>query len=286
MFHVSFGWQVAWTAAVVVGLLSVLLRTLPWRRARWLGLGVREIAVMLALYGAWCFVGAWTLRDTSGAVRRGEDIWAAERQLHLLSEAAVQYPLLPHPWLVHAADTYYIYGHFNMLIAAVAWTWLRHRDAYAELRRAVILFSLSATLVQIVPVAPPRLLPGHLVVDTALRYGESVYGPGGIGAPSQLAAVPSVHVGWSILVALTVVRRSTSRWRCLAPLHPALMGVVVVATGNHYWADGAVSVLLLGLTWAVLRVADAAAVRRRRAPIPRVLAGPPLDSPTPTSLDA
>jgi hypothetical protein len=40
------------------------------------------------------------------------------------------------------------------------------------------------------------------------------------------------------------------------------MAVVVVATGNHYWADGAVSVLLLGLAWASVRAA--AAVRRRQ----------------------
>jgi hypothetical protein len=174
---------------------------------------------------------------------------------------------------VHLADAYYVYGHFNVLIAALAWTWLRHRDSYARLRRVIILFSLSATLVQVVPVAPPRLLPGHLVVDTATRYGESVYGPGGIGAPSQLAAMPSVHVGWSLLVAVTVIRLSQSRWRWLALLHPLVMSVVVVATGNHYWADGAVSVVLLGLASLVLLVPKARLSRRPargvRVPAPR-----------------
>ena len=93
--------------------------------------------------------------------------------------------LLPHHHLTEVANAYYIYGHFNMLIAMLAWVWLRHRQAYARLRLIIIVFTLMATAVQILPVAPPRLLPGHLVVDTPTVYGQSVYDAGGLGAVSQ-----------------------------------------------------------------------------------------------------
>ena len=73
--------------------------------------------------------------------------------------------------------------------------------------------------------------------------------------------MPSIHVGWSLLFAITFIRLSPSRWRFLSLLHPLFMGTVVVVTGNHYWADGAVSVVLLLLTFVLLAGWDA--LRRR-----------------------
>ena len=95
--------------------------------------------------------------------------------------------------------------------------------------------------------APPRLLPQLGFKDLALDYGQSVYGSLGSGIPGQLLAMPSLHVGWSVLVAWTVVRLGRSRWRWLAVLHPLLMAYVVVVTANHWWLDGVVSCGLLAL---------------------------------------
>ncbi|RZS80199.1 PAP2 superfamily protein [Motilibacter rhizosphaerae] len=248
MFHLSFGWRTAAELCAAWALLGLALALLPWRWARIGALAARECAVMVGLYGVWMLVGAYTLHDERGAVRRGQDIWSAERALHLPSEAWVQRPVSGTPLLAHAADAYYIYGHFTVLTICLAWTWWYHRSAYARLRRLIIVATLLATAVQVVPVAPPRLLPGHLVVDLGTEYGETVYGPGGLGAASQLAAMPSIHVLWSTLVGLTVVVLWRSRWRWLGLVHPVTMSLVVVVTGNHYWADGAVSEVLLAVS--------------------------------------
>jgi hypothetical protein len=100
-------------------------------------------------------------------------------------------------------------------------------------------------------VAPPRLMPGLGFVDTAMRYKESVYSPGGIGDATQLAAMPSVHVAWAVFIAVAVIAVSSSRWRWLIIVHPAATIFAVVATANHWWLDGIVAAALLPVSVAV-----------------------------------
>ncbi|HEY3556236.1 MAG TPA: phosphatase PAP2 family protein, partial [Kribbella sp.] len=48
---------------------------------------------------------------------------------------------------------------------------------------------------------------------------------------------------------------SPSRWRWIGPVHAVLMTVIVVVTGNHWWLDGIVAVLVLVLcAWTVFGV--------------------------------
>jgi membrane-bound ClpP family serine protease len=91
------------------------------------------------------------------------------------------------------------------------------------------------------------------MVDTAMRYGQSVYGSVGGFNADQLSAMPSVHVGWALLVALVVVQVSKSRWRWLALAYPGLTVLAVTVTANHYWLDGIVAALILGLVLLVQR---------------------------------
>jgi uncharacterized membrane protein YbhN (UPF0104 family) len=102
--------------------------------------------------------------------------------------------------------------------------------------------------------------------DLALQYGQSVYGAFGSGVADQLSALPSVHVGWALLIAFFVVTVSTSGWRWLILLHPVATIFVVVATANHWWLDGIAAGFLMALA---LPVTDAIERRRRR----RVAAG-------------
>jgi hypothetical protein len=71
-------------------------------------------------------------------------------------------------------------------------------------------------------------------------------------AADQLSAMPSVHVAWAVLIGYYMWRISSSRWRYVGPVHACLTALVVVVTGNHWWADGFVAVLILcGCAWAV-----------------------------------
>ena len=98
---------------------------------------------------------------------------------------------------------------------------------------------------RLIPLAPPRMYPGLGFVDTAHQYGQSVYGAVGTGISDQLSAMPSVHVGWAVLVGLAAVLFGTSKWRWVVVAHPVLTIAAVTVTANHWWLDGIVAVVLL-----------------------------------------
>jgi len=228
----------------------------------------REAATLLALFALWQYAGSFSVMSTDEALTRAQWLWDAERAVHMPSEAAVQQFFLPHPLLVQVCNLYYAGLHFPVLIACLIWLFARHRGRYRYVRTTVVLFTASALLMQLIPVAPPRMLASDGMVDTAIQYGQSVYGKVGGFEANQLSAMPSVHVGWALLVALVVVHVSRSRWRWLALAYPAVTTVVVVATANHFWLDGVVAALLLALAFVVQRAGRAARRRVRGAGTP------------------
>ena len=249
---------------------AALLRRGGTRPGAGAGRFVREAALFFALFGLWQYAGSFSLLGPDGAIDRGMWIWQAERSVHLPSETALQQVFLPHPLLIQGFNLYYDILHFPALLGCLIWLFVRHRDRYGEFRTTLVASTAASLLIQLVPVAPPRLLPGTGMVDTALRYGQSVYSAAGGFDADQLSAMPSVHVGWAILVAVGVITATRSRWRWLALAYPVLTMLAVVVTANHYWADGIVAAVLLA---AVLAVQSA--IRRQLAAAPRLHSGQP-----------
>jgi hypothetical protein len=251
-------WDTAALAAAALVVFSVALRAARRPAAVAAGALARETAIVLGLYAVWQWAGAFAVTKVTGAEANGRAIWHAERLLRLPSELWLQRAFLPHPLLVQALNVFYAVVHVPALIIFLLWLFVRHRDVYARWRNVGAVLTGACLLIQMVPVAPPRLLPALGFVDTGLRYGQSVYGPHGITIAPQLAAMPSVHVAWSVFIATSVVAVSPSPRRWLVVLHPLLTVLAVVATGNHWWADGVVAAGLLPM--AVLAVRGASAV--------------------------
>jgi hypothetical protein len=263
--------QVTWREAAIASLCALVLAALAvlasqraagprWGRVAKIAW---EAGLLLGLYALWQFAGSLSDASPLGAVRRAEWIWHFERAIALPSETAVQRVFLPHPLVVQALNLYYAVLHFPVMIGCLIWLFIRHRGRYWQVRTTVVLFTAGALLTQLIPVAPPRLLPGDGMIDTALHYGQSVYGPNtGIDA-DQLSAMPSVHVGWALLVAVVVVTTARSRWRWLALAYPALTVLAVTVTANHFWLDGIAAAALLALVLIAQRAA-----RGARVPVP------------------
>jgi len=246
-----------------------------WAKAarRW----AKELTLMLLLYGLWQFAGAWSVGRASAAVGRGRTIWSVERALHLPSERSAQRLVLPHPGLVHWLNVYYAVVHVPALAVCLVWLFVRHRDLYPKVRTALALVTGASLAIQLFPVAPPRLLPRLGVIDTGAVIGPSVYSRGAPGL-DQLSAMPSLHVGWALIVAGAVIWASTSRWRWLALAYPVATTFTVVVTGNHYWADGIAAGALCALALLIVSKAYPTSVR---VPVQPQTTG---DSPAPNSL--
>uniref|UniRef100_UPI002615F043 phosphatase PAP2 family protein n=1 Tax=Mycobacterium sp. TaxID=1785 RepID=UPI002615F043 len=123
-----------------------------------------------------------------------------------------------------------------------------------------------------------RMLPGF--VDTMAQdagagwWSTDASAPRGVGSfTNQFAAMPSLHVGWALAVAIGLITATRSRWRWAWLAHPIITLFVVVATGNHYWLDALAAGGLLALVFAVMPrpvIAD-----RERQPAGLRGAGPP-----------
>ena len=107
------------------------------------------------------------------------------------------------------------------------------------------------------------MLPSSGMVDTAIEYGQSVYSATAGFNPDQLSAMPSVHVGWAVLVAILIIGAARTRWRWLWLLYPAATTLIVAVTANHFWADGIVATAVL---LAVLAVQHLVTKLRRDTP--------------------
>jgi hypothetical protein len=251
MQTVSVTWEHSFEAAAVVAAIGAAMALSKDSRVRAVGAFAREVAVIGVLYGLWSLAGRIAGFSNRDAYARARWIERFEHDVFLPSERSVQHLILGHPLIVQFANLYYATMHFPMMFVFLIWLFWRHRDNYRPVRQVLGWTTLTCLIVQLVPVAPPRFLPG--IVDTGKLYNQSVYQHG--LAVDQLSTMPSVHVAWAVLVGFYTWRISRSRWRYIGPLHTVLTVFFVVATGNHFWLDGIVAAAILcGCAWAVFGV--------------------------------
>ena len=230
---------------------------------------LREAVLLALLWGAYS-LGRWVAAQHAGnAFFHADEVWSVERGLRLPNEADLQAWLMQWPLAVRAANSYYAWIHFPAAVACLTWLFIRFPRHYLWFRRALASITAAALLIHLLyPLAPPRMLPQHGFVDTGVRFGQSVYGPvaGSDGLANQFAAMPSMHVGWSIAVALALAAVTRGWLRALWFVHPVITFLVVVVTANHFWLDGLIAAGLVAIAVAV-------------QPWPGTDPGPDLDAP-------
>jgi PAP2 superfamily len=197
-----------------------------------------------------------------------------ERHLHLFGEAAIQraaHSVYGLPVLLGYA---YLTLHLTVTVAVLAWVYRNRRDVYPLLRNTLALASALAVVgYALYPTAPPRLagvgiadaVSGATSINLGSSFVSSLYNP--------YAAIPSMHIGFSLLVGAAIWRLARRRfWRIAGLVYPLLVLFVIVATGNHFFLDAAAGAAVAGV--AVVVTGVAATVRRRPCAEVRVTALP------------
>ncbi|KUL22954.1 phosphatase PAP2 family protein [Streptomyces regalis] len=216
---------------------------------------VRELLLVVGLFLVYKFGRQLATGHTAEAFRNADRVWDLERAVHLPGEGSVQNLLLHGDTLIHLANTYYATVHFPATAAFLIWLYLRRPAHYVWARRVLAAVTAAALVVHLTfPLAPPRMPAATGLIDTGQVYGPSVYGsPETDHLSNQFAAMPSLHFGWALMVAIGLIVATRSRWRLLWLLHPLLTLLVIVGTANHYWLDAIVATAMLGLALAVIR---------------------------------
>ena len=206
-----------------------------------------QLTLITALYLAYRVGRILASGEVGRAFDDAHTMWSFEQWLHLPSETAVQSFFVGRHFFAEAANLYYATAHFTFAVGALLWLWMFRPDFYRWTRNVMVGLTGSAMILHaVLPLAPPRMLPSFGFVDLGSMYGQSVYGPPASDKlANQFAAMPSLHVGWALVLSIALVLATRSHWRWLWLLHPLITTVVVVGTGNHFWLDAVAAMVLL-----------------------------------------
>jgi PAP2 superfamily len=194
------------------------------------------------------------------AVLHAHHIVDFERSIGIYVEPTVQSWIAPHEVPAMLANWMYVWGHWPVILATMIWLAWQHREVFLRLRDGMLISGALGMVVFLTyPVAPPRLA-GLGLVDTVTDHSRTYYVLQSPLFVNQYAAVPSLHVGWNLLVGIAIVTAATSvSLRAVGFAMPVLMAVAVVATANHYLVD-----VVAGVAFALLGHAGALVLERRR----------------------
>ncbi|MET0927978.1 MAG: phosphatase PAP2 family protein [Aeromicrobium sp.] len=224
-------------------------RTSGGRSSRSVGRAMLELAIITTLYLGYRFGRLVGLGREDVARTHAELVHQAERLLHLPSEASIQAAVAHVPDVYELANHYYVTLHFPVIVAFLLWGFFaRPRPEYLWARNLLITQTALALVIHIAfPLAPPRMFPQWGFVDTMQVFGPDAYDGAGAAVANQYAAMPSLHIGWAVLVAVVLVRTAPRPLATMGVLHAVTTVLVVVITANHWLLDGMVATALLGV---------------------------------------
>ncbi|MFJ9668271.1 phosphatase PAP2 family protein [Streptomyces sp. NPDC101219] len=217
-----------------------------------------EILLIAVSYWTYSLVRNAVPEQKAQALRNADWIWEVQQQLGIAVEESVNHAVNSVTWLVVGMNYYYATLHFVVTLGVLVWLYRSHPGRYAATR--LVLFATTGVALvgyYLFPLAPPRLMNGGSFIDTVMVH--QTWGSMASGnlknMSNQYAAMPSMHIGWSVWCGLTVFALASVPWvRVLGLLYPALTLVVIVATANHFWLDAVGGVLCLSFGYAVARL--------------------------------
>lgn len=200
-----------------------------------------EILLIAVSYWLYSLVRNAVPEQKAAALRNADWIWSLEHTVGLAFEETVNQAVNSVTWLIVSMNYYYATLHFVVTIGVLVWLFRRHPGRYAATR--LVLFATTAVALlgyYLFPLAPPRLMNGGGFIDTVMLH--QTWGSMASGnfkhMSNQYAAMPSMHIGWSLWCGLTICALATAPWaKILGLLYPVATLVVIVATANHFWLD-------------------------------------------------
>ncbi len=202
-----------------------------------------ELALVALAFFLYFVVRANVIDRPDEALANAKSLIDIERSLGIFVEADWQGTILESTLLVRLANFVYFWLDFPLIVVIGLLFFLRKRRDYTFARDALLASgALALVAYNFFPVAPPRLVTETGIIDTLRAFNNLSYQAQSTEFfVNPYAAVPSLHVGWAVLVAIALVRAYPGNPMVfgLALMHPISQTVATVVTGNHYFVDAA-----------------------------------------------
>jgi len=205
------------------------------------------------------------------------------------------------------AVSFVYFSHFVTALIVAVVLWMRNRARWASfIRRFITLNVLGLATYFLYPAAPPWMAAQDFYIqsihDGLATRGWSAIGLHGAGnllnaakidAANPVAAMPSLHSAYALIVVAFFLPTVRKRWWPLLLAYPLAMTFTLVYAGEHYMTDVLVGwfyvlVTMVGVSaaeraWAAWKLRKAASPVGLPAPVSPVPTGL---SPVPTGLSA
>jgi hypothetical protein len=223
-----------------------MLSRLQAARVRFLPHGPLDVVWQVALF-AFAYYGYRITRgwidDPQGAAvafQNARHLIHIEQGLGIFVEPSVQAWADTKPAIIDFASWMYINAQTSMTVGALAFLYLFHNRSFYFVRNMfLVAFGLALVGYALLPTAPPRFFPEWGFVDTVSDFVgvnhdsvtvDSLFNP--------YAAVPSMHIAFSLMIGLPLSRLCRHRVARIAwGIYPLVVLFVIVATGNHFFSD-------------------------------------------------
>src|SRR4051794_8400304 len=215
-------------------------------------LGLFLLAYLVYSAGRWLTVG-----DLGVAKANAAWIVHVERTFHVADEGTIQ-RALEGSWFLWVLNHLYLAAQLVVLPGSLFFLYRRSHELYQRLRNTILAtWMLSIPIYAAFPVAPPRLADVGLIDTITSQTGFAMDSKLTTSFYNELAAVPSLHVGFAVAIGIAVaatVRHPLAR--TLALLWGPTIALAVVATGNHFVFDIAAGLVASALGYAAGIVAS------------------------------
>src|SRR5215216_5732170 len=207
-------------------------------------------AAAYVVYNAarWMFAG-----DLGAARAHARWIVALEQSTGVSIERSVQHAFDAGA-AAFVASNVYLAAQFVVVPTALVWLYRRAPGVYLALRNTLLAtWALAVPIFALFPVAPPRLARIG-IADTVSAHAPVALSGRSTVFYNQLAAVPSLHVGFAVAVGVALAFAARRAWaKALALSWGSVVALAVVATGNHYVFDIGAGLVVTALGFATAR---------------------------------
>lgn len=265
----------------------------------------KEVAIVVVFY----VIYSWTRNQFGSnrlaaegipraAFRNAELVIRSEQWMGLYFEPALQQFFLPATGFIQFWNVFYGTAHFIVTLGVFALLFWKRPNVFPFWRNTLAAMTAVAIIgFAFFPLMPPRLLDspcpweadgawGGRCIASELRDGDDGFGYvdtlAVVGGPwsfdsdtvasisNQYAAMPSLHIGWSIWCVVALWPLLRRRWlRRATLLYPLATLFCIVVTANHFWLDGVGGLAAFGFglvaAWGFQRLLDRRHQRRTAA---------------------
>ncbi|MBJ7329530.1 MAG: phosphatase PAP2 family protein [Solirubrobacteraceae bacterium] len=211
----------------------------------------RQILLFAAAYYAYRYTRGWVNGPESAATafENARNLIGVERALNVFVEPGLQTLLAGERWIFDAASWVYINAQTTVTLGCLVWIYLlRNKSFYFVRNMFLTAFFLALVGYVLYPTAPPRFFPEWGFHDTVEEFTgipqdsvtiDNLFNP--------YAAVPSMHVGFSLMIGWPLARLCKRRpVKVFWAIYPLIVTFVIVVTANHFLADAFLGALTAG----------------------------------------